>query len=66
MLQITLLKISTRRISDKTKWEESKSHGVFPHIYGDLLGGDIHDRKTYEIQDPKQWEKQLVEDTFLE
>ncbi|CCG84800.1 protein of unknown function [Taphrina deformans PYCC 5710] len=65
--QITLLKIRTSDIAAKTRWEESKSHGVFPHIYGDLLGSDILESKTYRIEDPGNWEALLSADTtFLE
>ncbi|ORY77750.1 hypothetical protein BCR37DRAFT_121258 [Protomyces lactucae-debilis] len=64
--EIVLLKIPVARIQDKTKWEASSSHGIFPHIYGDLLESDVQERKTFKTEDASKWEAMLNESAWLE
>lgn len=64
--EIVLLKLPIARVEHKLRWEQSGSHGVFPHIYGDLKGADVHSSEQFDIADPSGWESVLKTAAFLE
>ncbi|KAF2838941.1 hypothetical protein M501DRAFT_1017020 [Patellaria atrata CBS 101060] len=64
--EITLLKIPLEKVENKVKWEASRGHGVFAHIYGDLIASDVTDRKTFALKEGEEWEKVLKTEEWLE
>ncbi|KAI9736610.1 MAG: hypothetical protein M1834_000814 [Cirrosporium novae-zelandiae] len=57
---LCLLKIPLKRLEDgdgEVKWEESGSHGVFPHLYGGNLGkAEVEDVMRLERKKGEAWD----------
>ena len=64
--ELEILKVKVSSVNEKLKWEASSSHGVFPHIHGNLLSSDIVESQIFTRDSNMTWEEQLLKESFLQ